>query len=298
MKKWNRFKSDFARKSAWFKPSVLVVLANPVILLVLVMCLFIVSPVLDTRRNSESYRRTVGSASEMTRGDKNRYCFKEDRQSCLEKGYRVKLLENRTLCCGELGEHLYGLMSEELRERLETDASKGRNLDRIKGYIHQLHVDPSAVQARPAAHVGILQNGNTTGPDSGAPRIHWEKSGEGSFVSGGLIHGGDRLTVTKAGYYYVYTGLQFNVDPKTVESGALVAYIYRHVNGTRESRRKLMMARESSCKNTRGNIAGPVSVYMAGIFLLRDKDEISIRTHSQSLLRRSPATTYMGMHMV
>ena len=39
-------------------------------------------------------------------------------------------------------------------------------------------------------------------------------------------------------------------------------------------------------------------MYMAGIFLLRNHDEISVRTPSQSLLHRSSATTYMGIHMV
>ena len=63
--------------------------------------------------------------------------------------------------------------------------------------------------------------------DYEAPRVQWEKSGERSFLSGGVIHGGDRLTITKAGYYYVYTGLQFDVDPNTVQSGAIVAYVYR-----------------------------------------------------------------------
>jgi hypothetical protein len=33
--------------------------------------------------------------------------------------------------------------------------------------------------------------------------------------------------VETAGYYYVYTGLQFIVDPNTVENGAIVAYLYR-----------------------------------------------------------------------
>ena len=63
--------------------------------------------------------------------------------------------------------------------------------------------------------------------DSEAPRVQWEKSGERSLLSGGVIHGVDRLTVTKAGYYYVYTGLQFDVDAQTVEYGAIVAYVYR-----------------------------------------------------------------------
>ena len=63
--------------------------------------------------------------------------------------------------------------------------------------------------------------------DSEVPRIHWEESGDRSFLSGGVIHGGDRLTITKAGYYYVYTGLQFDVDSQAAQSGAIASYLYR-----------------------------------------------------------------------
>ena len=90
------------------------------------------------------------------------------------------------------------------------------------------------------------------------------------------------------------------VCPKTRTYSAVIkpAYCSRNVNGTKESRRKLMMTRESSCRWTRNGTSGPVSTHMAGIFLLRQGDEISVRTSAQSLLHRSSATTYMGLHMV
>ena len=38
------------------------------------------------------------------------------------------------------------------------------NLEQVKRYMKLLQTDPSAVKVRTAAHVGILLNGNLTGP--------------------------------------------------------------------------------------------------------------------------------------
>ncbi|KAL8593583.1 hypothetical protein ACOMHN_024286 [Nucella lapillus] len=230
----------------------------------------------------------------------NRYCYKEDPKVCQERGHSVKNVtaSGEPVCCGHLGDHLYDIMNEAVHERLETDAIRGGMMQAIKNYIKRVNHDSSAATFRPAAHVGILQNGNLTGPDNTVPRVQWAKSGEGSFLTGDIIHKGDRLVVTTPGFYYVYTGLQFNVDPsRTTEP--IVAFLFRTINDSEEGRQKLMASRDSSCRQTRGNsVAGPITTHMAGIFLLRQNDEVSVRTYSQSLLSRSPATTYFGLHMV
>ena len=45
-------------------------------------------------------------------------------------------------------------------------------LDNVKRHIVRLQKDPKAVQLRHAAHVGILLNGNTTGPGLLPPIFH------------------------------------------------------------------------------------------------------------------------------
>ncbi|KAK7499224.1 hypothetical protein BaRGS_00009484 [Batillaria attramentaria] len=185
-----------------------------------------------------------------------------------------------------------------LAELVSTELSGQEALQKVREMMRKLQNDSSSVDLRPAAHLGILENGTLTGPDSEVPRVYWETSGKSSFITEGIEHGGDRLVIKRAGYYFIYTGLQFTVDPSTVSSGAIVSYVFRDNNNSKTSRRKLMTARESSCRSGRGDHVGPVSVYMAGIFLLHEKDEISVRTASHSLLHRSPATSYMGIHLL
>ncbi|XP_076435778.1 lymphotoxin-alpha-like [Babylonia areolata] len=228
-----------------------------------------------------------------------RYCYREDPVVCQEKGYHVKNdTDGNSVCCGNTANYVYSVMSEAIKARLQVDTYRGRLFQKIKQFITRLDRNPQTAAFRPTAHVGILPNGNLTGPDNEAPRIQWDKSGQWSFLSGGIIHKGDRLAVTTPGFYYVYAGLQFDMDPNKTQWGGVVAYLYRTVNATRDSRKKLMTSRESSCHMTRGGKVGPVSMHMAGVFMLRPDDEISVRTSSQSFLHRSGATTYLGLHMV
>lgn len=265
--------------------------------LVLVVLIIIEVKYID-KHEKEREKYTPKAENATMKADYRRYCFRSSERECLVRGYDLKQQNNESFCCGNSNEHQYSVMSEAISERLDFDVQKEMFVDTVKNYITQLQHDPSAVHKRPVAHVGILQNGNFTGLDSHAPRVQWERRGEVSFVSGGVIHGGDRLIVAETGFYYVYTGLQFTVNPETTKSLVVVAFLFRNVNGTRESQQKLMMSRESSCKRSRGGVTGPVSMYMAGIFLLKPEDEVSVRTPHQSLLARAPTATYLGLHMV
>ncbi|XP_076454365.1 uncharacterized protein LOC143289259 [Babylonia areolata] len=267
----------------------------------LVVPLFIVTVILTDRLQNEKDACSPSPEPDnlTMKAEYRRYCFRSSSErGCLDRGFDLKQENNQTVCCGNSNEHVYSLLSEEITQLMRTDAGRARRLNTVKKYIARVQSDPQAARFRPAAHVGILQNEITTETDSGAPRIRWEKSGDRTFVSGDIIHGGDRLTVTTPGYYFVYTGLQYTVNPDTMESHAIVAYLFRNVNGTRDTQRKLMTARESSCKATRGGQHGPVSLYMAGLYLLRKGDEVSVRAYSHRLLTRSSATSYMGLYMV
>ena len=41
-----------------------------------------------------------------------RYCFDMAGSQCLEEGHEVKVVGNRTVCCGSLVERVFGLISE------------------------------------------------------------------------------------------------------------------------------------------------------------------------------------------
>ena len=65
------------------------------------------------------HRRGRGARCEETQGQSGvgdglrpRYCFRQDRLQCLDNGHEVKVQGNLTLCCGNLGERMFGLMSE------------------------------------------------------------------------------------------------------------------------------------------------------------------------------------------
>ncbi|PVD18970.1 hypothetical protein C0Q70_21529 [Pomacea canaliculata] len=187
----------------------------------------------------------------------------------------------------------------ELKETLTIDAMREKRLRQVKSSMLEIRKDSSMVDRRPAAHLGVSPTINTNSlNDNLALRILWDTSRSPSFITGDLVFKQDRVVVKTPGYYFIYAGLQFMMDPAIVSSSTIVTYVYRDKNDTEVNRKKLMTSRISSCKDWREGQAGPTSTYLAGAFLLHEDDEISVLTTSQSMLQRLPATTYFGIHLI
>lgn len=256
---------------------------------------------------SINYRPALNCADEnqdnvKEKGAVGTYCFnfkEAEPAKCRDYGGMAKQKGNETLCCVVLSSHLYALMAEALSNRLSSDSARESSLQHVRDMMSSLQNDTASVTIRPAAHLGILEDGSTAGPDSEVPRVHWEPHGKKSFITDDLQHGGDRVIIKRAGYYFIYAGLQYVVHPPTVpQQWAVVSYVFRDIDNSESHRRKLLTARESTCGSRDSDDVVPVSMYMAGIFLLKEGDEISVRTDSHSLLRRSSASTYMGVHLI
>lgn len=257
---------------------------------------------------SINYRPALNCADEnqdnvKEKGAVGTYCFnfkEAEPAKCREHGGMAKQKGNETLCCVVLSSHLSALIAETLSNRLRSDSARESSLQRVRDMMSaSLQNDTASVTIRPAAHLGVLEDGSKAGTDSEVPRVHWEPQGKKSFITGDLQHGGDRVIIKRAGYYFIYAGLQYVVHPPTVpQQWAVVSYVFRDSENSESNRRKLLTARESNCGSRDSVDVVPVSIYMAGIFLLREGDEISVRTDSHSLLHRSPASTYMGVHLI
>ena len=77
----------------------------------LVFGLFVASLVLLQRKDDTDCKEKE-SQSVVVVDNVRKYCFKLDCKECLEECHEVKVEGNQTLCCGNLGEHLYGIISE------------------------------------------------------------------------------------------------------------------------------------------------------------------------------------------
>ena len=78
----------------------------------LVAAVFPVSMVLLHQEGHPSPCEEKGEGRVEIQEELTRYCFDVDGGQCLEEGHEVKVVSNRTVCCGSLAGRVFGLISE------------------------------------------------------------------------------------------------------------------------------------------------------------------------------------------